>query len=90
MHVLLIIIILMVAFPAFRRFVGGCLSIILWMILVFLIIAIFLAFFHGSVPPPEEKYTINQERSDGQQSRQIKPLSLPMARQGPPSTFGVG
>ena len=59
MNLLLIIIILMLAFPAFRRFIGGCLSMILWMILVFLVLAIFLAFFHGSAPSPEEKYTIN-------------------------------
>jgi uncharacterized membrane protein len=64
MHLLLIIIILMLAFPAFSRFVGECLSVVLWMILVFLVLAIFLAIFHGSAPPPEERYTINQGWSD--------------------------
>jgi hypothetical protein len=48
MTLLLIIIILMLAFPAFRRFVGGCLSIVLWMILVILVLGLFLVFFHGS------------------------------------------
>jgi hypothetical protein len=59
MTLLLIIIILMLAFPAFRRFVGGCLSVVLWIILVFLVLAIFLAFFHGAGSNFEEKYTIN-------------------------------
>ena len=41
MHLLLIIIILMLAFPMFARFVGGVLSMVFWLILVIAVLAVF-------------------------------------------------
>ena len=41
MHLLLIIIILMLAFPMFARFVGGVLSMVFWLILVVVVLAVF-------------------------------------------------
>jgi hypothetical protein len=41
MHLLIIAILLMVAFPAFSRFVGGCLSIVFWMVLVVIVLGVF-------------------------------------------------
>ncbi len=41
MTVLLIVIVLMLAFPAFSRFVGGCLSVIFWLVFVAIVLAIF-------------------------------------------------
>jgi hypothetical protein len=41
MHLLLIIIILMLAFPAFSRLIGGCLSVICWLIFGIVVPAVF-------------------------------------------------
>ena len=41
MHFLLILIVLMLAFPAFSRLVGGVLSIVFWMVLVVVALAVF-------------------------------------------------
>jgi hypothetical protein len=46
MHLLLILVILMLAFPAFARLVGGVLSIVFWLILVVLMLAVFGAVSH--------------------------------------------
>jgi len=40
-HFLLILIVLMLAFPAFSRLVGGVLSIVFWMVLVVVALAVF-------------------------------------------------
>ena len=41
MHIFLIIIILMLAFPAFSRFIGGCLSFFLWLAFAVVVLGIF-------------------------------------------------
>ena len=41
MTLLLIAILLVVAFPTFSRFIGGCLSIVFWLILVAVVLAVF-------------------------------------------------
>jgi hypothetical protein len=46
MHLLLIIIILMLAFPMFARFVGGMLSMVFWLVLVVVMLALFGALSH--------------------------------------------
>jgi hypothetical protein len=47
MHFLLIIILLCIVFPVFRHFVGGLLSIILWVILIGIVLGFFGVFFRG-------------------------------------------
>ena len=46
MHILLILIILMLAFPAFARMIGGLLSVLFWLILVVIVLALFGALSH--------------------------------------------
>jgi hypothetical protein len=46
MHLLLIVVILMLAFPGFRHFVGGVLSVVFWLILVVVVLGIFGALSH--------------------------------------------
>jgi predicted ABC-type exoprotein transport system permease subunit len=46
MHLLLIIIVLMIAFPMFARFVGGVLSMVFWLVLVVVVLAVFGALSH--------------------------------------------
>ena len=46
MHLLLIIIVLMLAFPGFRHFVGGVLSVVFWMIFVIVVLGFLTAFVH--------------------------------------------
>jgi len=41
MHLLLIVILLCVVFPLFRRFVGGVLSIVFWLIVVGVVLGLF-------------------------------------------------
>jgi hypothetical protein len=46
MHLLLILVILMLAFPGFARLVGGVLSIVFWLVLVVVVLAVFGAMSH--------------------------------------------
>ena len=46
MHLLLILILLCLIFPAFARFLGGCLSIVLWLIVAVVVMALFGALSH--------------------------------------------
>jgi hypothetical protein len=46
MHLLLITVILMLAFPVFARFVGHVLSAVFWLILAAIVLAMFGAFSH--------------------------------------------
>jgi hypothetical protein len=46
MHLLLILILLCLIWPAFARFLGGSLSTILWLIAVVIVLAIFGALSH--------------------------------------------
>jgi hypothetical protein len=46
MHLLLILILLCLIFPAFARVLGGCLSIVLWVIAVAVVLALFGALSH--------------------------------------------
>lgn len=46
MHFLFIIVILMLAFPLFARFIGGCFSALFWLIAAVVVIAVFGAFTH--------------------------------------------
>ena len=46
MHLLLILILLCLIFPAFARFLGGCLSIVLWVIVAVVVMALFGALSH--------------------------------------------
>ena len=46
MHLLLILILLCLIFPAFARFLGGCLSIVMWLIAVIVVLALFGALSH--------------------------------------------
>lgn len=41
MHILLILLVLMVAFPAFARLVGWMLSAIFWLVLILVAVAVF-------------------------------------------------
>jgi hypothetical protein len=41
MHLLLILIVLCLIFPAFGRLLGGCLSVVLWLIAAVVVIALF-------------------------------------------------
>jgi hypothetical protein len=41
MHLLLILILLCLIFPAFARFLGGCLSFFLWLAFAVVVLAIF-------------------------------------------------
>jgi hypothetical protein len=46
MHLILILILLCLIWPAFARVLGGCLSAILWLIAVVVVLAMFGAFSH--------------------------------------------
>ena len=46
MHLLLILILLCLIFPAFARFLGGCLSVVLWLVFAFVVLGSFAALSH--------------------------------------------
>jgi len=46
LHILLALILLCLIFPAFARFLGGCLSIVLWLIAAIVALALFGALSH--------------------------------------------
>jgi hypothetical protein len=46
LHLLLTLILLCLIFPAFARFLGGCLSVVLWLIAVVIVLALFGALSH--------------------------------------------
>jgi hypothetical protein len=46
MHLLLILILLCLVFPAFARLLGGCLSIVLWMAFAVVVLAAFGSMSH--------------------------------------------
>lgn len=46
MHLLVILILLCVVFPAFARLLGGCLSVVLWFVFAAVVIAAFEALTH--------------------------------------------
>jgi len=43
MHLLLILVLLCLIFPAFGRLLGGCLSVVLWLVFAVVVIAAFEA-----------------------------------------------
>jgi hypothetical protein len=46
MHLLLILLLLCLIFPALGRLLGGCLSVVMWLIAVIVVIALFGAISH--------------------------------------------
>jgi hypothetical protein len=46
MHIVLILILLCMVFPAFGRLLGGCLSVVLWFVFAVVVIATVGAFTH--------------------------------------------
>jgi hypothetical protein len=46
MHLLLILIVLCLIFPAFGRLLGGCLSVVMWLIAAIVVLALFGALTH--------------------------------------------
>jgi hypothetical protein len=46
MHLLLILILLCLIFPAFARFLGGCLSVVLWLVFAVVVLGSFAALSH--------------------------------------------
>jgi hypothetical protein len=66
MHLLLIIIVLMLAFPGFSRFIGGCLSVIFWLIFAVVVLAVFGALSNCMPDRRNAHDDVAQDMSKGQ------------------------